>query len=137
MNTDQIVNLVVAVLTGLAACIPLAVKLVQYVQKATQEKNWGALLGLVVDLMEEAEVKFSDGATRKEWVMAMVQTSAEYINYPLDTEALSELIDALCDMTKVVNPPADEEQSEGDTEQPAIESHDTEEQEGGDSNDAG
>lgn len=137
MNTDQIVNLVVAVLTGLAACIPLAVKLVQYVQKATQEKNWGALLGLVVDLMEEAEVKFADGATRKEWVMAMVQTSAEYINYPLDTEALSELIDALCDMTKVVNPPADEEQSEDDTEQPAIESHDTEEQEGGDSNDAG
>lgn len=137
MNTDQIVNLVVAVLTGLVACIPLAVKLVQYVQKATQEKNWGALLGLVVDLMEEAEVKFADGATRKEWVMAMVQTSAEYINYPLDTEALSELIDALCDMTKVVNPPADEEQSEGDTEQPAIESHDTEEQEGGDSNDAG
>lgn len=137
MNTDQIVNLVVAVLTGLAACIPLAVKLVQYVQKATQEKNWGALLGLVVDLMEEAEVKFADGATRKEWVMAMVQTSAEYINYPLDTEALSELIDALCDMTKVVNPPADEEQSEGNTEQPAIESHDTEEQEGGDINDAG
>ena len=137
MSTDQIVNLVVAVLTGLAACIPLAVKLVQYVKKATQEKNWGALLGLVVDLMEEAEVKFADGATRKEWVMAMVQTSAEYINYPLDTEALSELIDALCDMTKVVNPPADEEQSEGDTEQPAIESHDTEEQEGGDSNDAG
>lgn len=137
MSTDQIVNLVVAVLTGLAACIPLAVKLVQYVKKATQEKNWGALLGLVVDLMEEAEVKFADGATRKEWVMAMVQTSAEYINYHLDTEALSELIDALCDMTKVVNPPADEEQSEGDTEQPAIESHDTEEQEGGDSNDAG
>lgn len=137
MNADQIVNLVVAVLTGLAACIPLAVKLVQYVQKATQEKNWGALLGLVVDLMEEAEVKFADGATRKEWVMAMVQTSAEYINYPLDTEALSELIDALCDMTKVVNPPADEEQSKGDTEQPAIVSHDTDEQEGGDINDAG
>ena len=136
MNTDQIVNLVVAVLTGLAACIPMAVKLVQYVQQATQEKNWGALLGLVVDLMEEAEVKFADGATRKEWVMAMVQTSAEYINYPLDTEALSELIDALCDMTKVVNPPADEEQPEGDTEQPAIESHDIEEQEGGDINDA-
>ena len=112
MNADQIVNLAVAVLTGLAACIPLAVKLVQYVQKATQEKNWGALLGLVVDLMEEAEVKFADGATRKEWVMAMVQTSAEYINYPLDTEALSELIDALCDMTKIVNPPTVEESTE-------------------------
>ena len=47
--------------------------------------------------------------------MAMVQTSAEYINYPLDTEALSELIDALCDMTKVVNPPAEEIPTEGST----------------------
>ena len=92
-------------LTGLAACIPLAVKLVQYIQKAVQEKNWGALLGLVVDLMEEAETKFDEGATRKEWVMAMVQTSAEYIAYPIDTAALSDLIDALCDMTNVVNAP--------------------------------
>ena len=112
MSADQIVNLVVAVLTGLAACIPLAVKLVQYVQKATQEKNWGTLLGLVVDLMEEAEEKFTDGATRKEWVMAMVQTSAEYINYPVDTQALSDMIDALCDMTKIVNPPAVEKLAE-------------------------
>lgn len=105
MSTEQIVSLVVAVLTGVAACIPLAVKLVQYIQKAVQEKNWGALLGLVVDLMEEAETKFDEGATRKEWVMAMVQTSAEYIAYPIDTAALSDLIDALCDMTNVVNAP--------------------------------
>lgn len=103
MNIEQIISLIVALLTGLATCIPLAIKLVQYVQKAAQEKNWAALLGLVVSLMEEAETKFNDGATRKEWVMAMVQTSAEYINYPIDTEALSELIDSLCDMTKVIN----------------------------------
>lgn len=105
MDMALIVSLIVAVLTGLASCIPLAVKLVQYIQKAVQEKNWGALLGLVVDLMEEAETKFDEGATRKEWVMAMVQTSAEYIAYPIDTAALSDLIDALCDMTNVVNAP--------------------------------
>ena len=105
MDMALIVSLIVSVLTGLAACIPLAVKLVQYIQKAVQEKNWGALLGLVVDLMEEAETKFDEGATRKEWVMAMVQTSAEYIAYPIDTAALSDLIDALCDMTNVVNAP--------------------------------
>lgn len=109
MNTDQIVSIIVAILSGLAACIPLAVKLVQYVQKAAQEKNWAALLGLVVDLMEEAEGKFSDGATRKDWVMAMVQTSAQYINYKIDSEALSSLIDGLVDMTKVINPPAEPE----------------------------
>lgn len=103
MNTEQIISVVVAILTGLSACIPLAYKLIKYVKKATQEKNWAALLGLVISLMEEAETKFTDGATRKEWVMAMVQTSAEYINYPVDVTALGELIDALCDMTKVVN----------------------------------
>ena len=112
---DHIVSIIVAILTGLATCIPLAVKLYQSVKEAIQEKNWPHLLGLVVDLMEEAEEKFTDGATRKEWVMAMVQTSAEYINYPVDTQALSDLIDALCDMTKIVNPPAVEELPEEST----------------------
>lgn len=105
MSTEQIISLVVAVLSGLAACIPLAVKLVQYVRKAAEEKNWGQLLGLLVDLMEEAEQKFDEGATRKEWVMAMVQTSAEYIAYPMDTQALSDLIDSLISMTKAINAP--------------------------------
>lgn len=116
---DQIVSIIVAILMGLATCFPLAVKLYQTVKEAAQEKNWTHLLGLVVELMEEAETKFADGATRKEWVMAMVQTSAEYINYPVDTEALSEMIDALCDMTKIVNPPAIEEPTEGSTTDPA------------------
>lgn len=132
--TDQIVSIIVAVLTGLAAAIPLAVKLYQAVKAAAQEKNWTRLLGLVVDLMEEAETKFADGATRKEWVMAMVQTSAEYINYPVDTEALSEMIDALCDMTKIVNPPADEEPTEGSTTDPEEETADAGEPEAGDKN---
>ena len=103
-NLDWI-NVVVSILVGLVTCIPLAAKLVQYVQKAVQEKNWAALLNLLISLMEQAEEKFEDGATRKEWVMAMVQTSSEYINYPLDTSALSSMIDTLCNMTKVVNAP--------------------------------
>lgn len=105
MSTEQIVSLIVALLTGLATCIPLVIKLVQYVQKAVQEKNWGNLLGLLIDLMEQAETMFEDGATRKEWVMAMAQTSAEYIAYPLDTAALSTLIDELVAMTKNINVP--------------------------------
>ena len=105
---EQIIQLVVAVLSGLAAAIPLVIKLVQYVKKAAQEKNWKALMGLLIDLMEEAENKFEDGATRKEWVLLMIQTSAEYINYPVDIEQISKMIDALCDMTNVVNPPISE-----------------------------
>ena len=103
MTTEQIVSLVVALLSGLATCIPLTLKLVKYVKKATQEKNWAALLDLVMRLIAQAEEKFKDGATRKEWVMAMVQTSAEYISYPLDTQALSEMIDELVKLTNKVN----------------------------------
>lgn len=103
MSVEQIINLVVSILAGLATCIPLAYNLVKYVKKAAQEKNWNALLGLVMKLITQAETKFNDGATRKEWVMAMVQTSAEYINYPVDVQALSDLIDDLCDLTKSVN----------------------------------
>ena len=103
MSAEQIVNLVVAVLAGLATCIPLAMKLIQYVKKATQEKNWSGLLDLVMKLMEQAEKKFNDGATRKEWVMAMVQTSAEYVQYPMNIQALSDMIDQLTNLTKNVN----------------------------------
>ena len=103
MSAEQIVNLVVAVLAGLATCIPLAMKLIQYVKKATQEKNWAGLLDLVMKLMEQAEKKFNDGVTRKEWVMAMVQTSAEYVQYPMNIQALSDMIDQLTNLTKNVN----------------------------------
>lgn len=99
-------NLIIAVIAGLATAIPLVIKLVEYVRKSVQEKNWGQLVSLVIDLMEEAETKFEDGATRKEWVMTMAKAAAESINYKIDEEALSKMIDALCHMTKVINAPA-------------------------------
>ena len=104
----EYLDVILSIVAGLAAAIPLVIKLVQYVQKASKETNWGQLLDLVMSLMEEAEEKFADGATRKEWVMAMVQASAESINYDIDLAAISELIDSLCDLTKKVNAPADE-----------------------------
>lgn len=94
-----------SVLAGLAAAIPLVIKLIEYVRRAVMEKNWNALLHLIMSYMEEAERKFDDGATRKEWVVAMVEKSADIVNYDVDPELISRLIDSLCDMTKVVNPP--------------------------------
>ena len=104
----EYLDIILSIVAGLAAAIPLVVKLVQYVTTAVKEKNWGQLLNLVMNLMEEAEEKFADGTTRKEWVMAMVQASAESINYDVDMAAISELIDSLCDLTKAVNAPEDE-----------------------------
>lgn len=97
------VKLALAIISGLATAIPLVIKLVEYVQKATKEKNWNKMLELVIDLMEEAETKFAEGADRKEWVLAMVKASADTINYDVDIEAVSAMVDSLCDMSKVVN----------------------------------
>ena len=100
---NNVVNIIVSILSGLSVCIPLVVQLVKYVKKAIQEKNWNQLLKLVTDLMEEAEKKFDTGAERKEWCLAMVRASASSINYDIDMDAVSDLIDSLCDMSKVVN----------------------------------
>lgn len=85
--------------------IPLVVKLIEYVKKAIQEKNWNKLLALVMRLMAEAEEKFDNGADRKSWVIGMVSASAEIIDYNIDLEQLGKLIDSLCDMSKKVNAP--------------------------------
>lgn len=107
MDMDWI-QLLLSVLAGLATAIPLAIKLVEYVQKAVKEKNWGKVLDMVMKYMETAEVKFNNGSDRKEWVLAMVKASSETINYDIDMEVISKLIDNLCEMSKSVNAPADE-----------------------------
>lgn len=98
-------EIVISVLSGLAAAIPLVIKLVEYVQKAIKEKNWNNLLTLVMNLMAEAENKFEHGSDKKAWVLSMVEASAKTINYDIDIEQVGQLIDSLCDMSKLVNPP--------------------------------
>lgn len=98
-------NYAVSILSGLAVAIPLVVKLVEYVQKSIKEKNWSKLLELVMKLMSEAENKFKTGAEKKEWVLAMVKSSADTINYDIDINAVGDLIDSLCDMANTVNAP--------------------------------
>lgn len=58
--------------------------------------------------MQEAEKKFEDGATKKEYVLALVKSSADTINYDIDIDAVGNLIDSLCDMANVVNAPVQE-----------------------------
>ena len=97
------VRLIVSVLSGLAATIPLVIQLVKYVRKTIQDKNWPEVVKLVTSYMERAETMFAKGADRKEWVMAMVKASADAVNYDLDMDKISDLIDSLCDMSKIVN----------------------------------
>lgn len=99
-------KIIVDVLAGLAVLIPLVLNLIKYVQQSVKEKNWNELMKLAIEYMQAAEEKFSDGATRKQWVMAMIQQSAISINYTLDEAALakiSELIDDICTASKTLN----------------------------------
>lgn len=101
------VDYVVAILSGLAATIPLVVQLIKYVKQVVKERNWAQVLEKVISLMETAETKFKEGAERKEWVLAMLKASADSINFDIDYNAVSEMIDKLCDMSNVINPPSE------------------------------
>ena len=96
-------EILVSILSGLAVTIPLVVQLVKYVEVAAKEKNWGKVLALVIDLMEQAEVRFDNGSDRKEWVLSMIGASADSLNYDIDLERIGNLIDALCAMAKKIN----------------------------------
>ena len=96
------------ILTGLAVIIPLIAELTKYVKKAAKAKNWTDLMTLVISLMKQAEDMFEYGSDKKMWVMSMVSASAKTLNYDVDLEEVSAWIDALCDMSKVINAPIKE-----------------------------
>ena len=106
------VDIVVSIMSGLAVCIPLVVQLVNVVRASVKEKNWSQIVAIVLDLMKEAETLFSEGAAKKAWVMAGVESAAKSINYNYDDVAkqkVSDMIDAICATAKIVNAEGAEE----------------------------
>lgn len=108
----EILELIIEILAGLMIVIPLVVKLIEYVKKSILEKNWHNLIHLLLNLIATAEEKFDNGADRKQWVIAMVQASANTINYPISEQELSKLIDNLVELTKKVNVKIQETETE-------------------------
>ena len=103
----ELIKLIVAAVPGIAAIITLTYQLIKYVHQAVKERRWPDLLSLVIEYMERAETMFENGADRKEWVLAMIQASADGAKYEVDLDAISEMIDSMCDMSKIVNSPAE------------------------------
>ncbi len=101
MNT--IIQLVLSILTGISVCIPLVIKLVQYIKTSIKEKNWTALLSMITQYMEQAEQIIDDGKLRKEWVLGMIKSSSQTINYDIDYIVVSKIIDNICATSKIVN----------------------------------
>lgn len=94
---------ILAIVAGVSTAIPLIVKLVSVVKENIREKNWNKMLDMLMGFMQVAEEKFETGAEKKEYVMAMIKASADQIDYTLDMEVISDMIDSLCAMSKVVN----------------------------------
>lgn len=97
------IQAIISILSGIAVLVPLMVKLVDYVKKSTKEKNWNQMLKLVMNLMAEAEDKFDKGADKKEWVMGELKAVANTLNYDIDWNVVSDMIDKICDVSKEIN----------------------------------
>lgn len=98
-------NYIVLILSGVATAIPLIYQLIKYVKDSIKSKNWINLVNLVLHYMEVAEKQFKTGSEKKQYVLSMIKASADTINYDIDMDAISDLIDSLCNMSKVVNAP--------------------------------
>lgn len=96
-------TIILPILSGLVAAIPLVIKLIEYVQKARKEKNWGAVVQLVLKLMAEAEQNYTNGEDKKAYVMSSIKAMEHTLQYDIDEKAIGELIDAIVLTTKKVN----------------------------------
>lgn len=99
----DIIKYIPQILIGLAAIIPLIVALIKYVDKATESKNWNIVVKMILDLMVQAEQDYSTGVEKKAFVMNQVEVLAKTVNFEIDMDKVSDLIDALCDMAHEVN----------------------------------
>ena len=102
-NVNLWIEMIVAILTGLVTCIPLVIKLVEVVKDSVKAKNWTPLMQLILRLMTEAEKNYSTGADKKAYVMDSIEAMKHTLNYDVDMDAVSDMIDAIILMTKTVN----------------------------------
>lgn len=97
------IQAIISILSGIAVLVPLMVKLVEFVTANTKEKNWNQMLKLVMNLMAEAEERFDKGSEKKEWVMGELKAMANTLNYDIEWDVVSEMIDKICDVSKELN----------------------------------
>lgn len=102
-NVNIWVGIITAILTGLATCIPLVIKLVQVIKDAVKSKNWTPLMQLILKLMTEAEENYSTGAEKKAYVIDSINALKGSLNYDVDMEAVSAMVDAIIAATKKIN----------------------------------
>lgn len=96
-------GVILSILSGVLTAIPLVIKLVEYIRKTIQEKNWTNVIQIVLKLMEEAEKNYSTGAEKKQYVMDSIAAIKDTLNCEVDMDAISAMIDSIVKSTKIIN----------------------------------
>lgn len=103
MDIVRILELTASIIAGIAVCVPLVVKLIEYVKAAAAGRDYQKLIKLTMKLCVEAELLFGTGAERKQWVMNRVTDIAKTMDIEIDTDAIGRLIDDLVEASRVIN----------------------------------
>lgn len=96
-------TIILPIISGLVACIPLVIKLIDVSRKAIKEKNWAPLMQLIMRLVQEAEANYSTGADKKQYVLSSIEALEGSLNYDVDMKVVEEMLEAIVDTTKKVN----------------------------------
>ena len=102
-NVSIWIEIIVAILTGIATCIPLVIKLVQTIKEAVKAKNWAPMMQLVLKLMTEAEDNYVTGAEKKAYVLDSIEAIKGTLNYDVDMDVVANMVDAIAEITKKIN----------------------------------
>ena len=96
-------TIILPIISGIIACVPLVIKLIEVSQKIAKEKNWTVVMQLVLKLMVEAEENCETGAERKEYVLDSIKTVQNTLNYEVDLDAIGAMIDSIAKASKKIN----------------------------------
>lgn len=102
-NVNIWINIIISILTGIATCVPLVIKLVQVIKENVKSKNWTPLMQIVLRLMSEAEENYSSGEEKKSYVIDSIEAIKDTLNYDVDMKTVSTMIDAIVLASKKIN----------------------------------
>lgn len=100
---DILLKIIVPIISGIATAIPLIIQLVKTIKEASKSKNWTSLMQLVLQLMTDAEKSLATGEERKQHVINAIKAMEKTLNYDIDENVISEMIDSIVNATKLIN----------------------------------
>jgi hypothetical protein len=96
-------TIILPIISGLVACVPLVITLINVVQKNSKSQNWTALMSLTLKLMTEAETLYKEGSEKKDYVINSIKALEKTLNYDVDIDKVDAMINSIVEATKKIN----------------------------------